>query len=268
MKIVDVGCGTGDFTRHLASLIPGNCTIIGVDISPANIQAAERQTKKEGMTNKVRFSKGDAYNIPVEDGWADLVCCRCLLMHLTDPVKAVREMRRVARKDGTVAAFERGRLHSIYVPDDVMLTNLAIQLGGSYFEGVRELEGKHFDIGNRLPAIFHKAGIREIRAEVEAHPFLASDPRRRLNDIRHELEFYLATFREAKRLGAKAMLAGGATKAGVDRYNRWVEKWMKGLLADNRKLRNDVVFTTGGVGVFNTGGIVLVAGRKLIDRTG
>jgi ubiquinone/menaquinone biosynthesis C-methylase UbiE len=47
MKIVDVGCGTGDFTRYLASLVPGKCKIIGVDIRATNIRTAEKQTKKK-----------------------------------------------------------------------------------------------------------------------------------------------------------------------------------------------------------------------------
>ena len=42
MKIVDVGCGTGDFTRYLASLVPGNVTLIGVDIRAANIRTAQK----------------------------------------------------------------------------------------------------------------------------------------------------------------------------------------------------------------------------------
>src|SRR5215472_8827620 len=61
MKIVDVGCGTGDFTRYLASLIPGKCTVIGVDMRPASLRVAEKQTKKEGLTSKISYRKGDAY---------------------------------------------------------------------------------------------------------------------------------------------------------------------------------------------------------------
>jgi len=254
MKIVDVGCGTGDFTRYLASLVPGKCTIIGVDIRAANIRTAEKQTKKEGMAGRFSFRKGDAFNIPVEDGWADLVCCRTLLMHLTEPLKAVREMSRVARKGGTVAAFERGGFDSVYVPDDEKFTKLALRLGESYVDGVRKLEGKYFDIGNRLPTIFHKAGLREIMTEVQADTYLASDPRRKLEDVRDELIFYLASFKETKKLDAKAMMAGGAPKPKIDLYNRWVEKWMNSLLDDDEKLRNDTVLSTGGM--------FLVAGRK------
>src|SRR6266704_914556 len=237
MKIVDVGCGTGDFTRYLASLVPGKCTIIGVDIRAANIR------------------KGDAFNIPVEDGWADLVCCGTLLMHLTEPLKAVREMSRVARKGGTVAAFENaGGFDFVYTPVDERFTKLALRIGESLVDGVRKLEGKHFDIGYRLPTIFHKAGLREIMAEVQADTYLASDPRRRLEDVRDELTFHLASFKETKKLHEKAMIAGGAPKQKIDQYNRWVEKWMKSLLDDDEKLRNDTVVSTGGM--------FIVAGRK------
>ena len=256
MKIVDVGCGTGDFTRYLANLIPGKCEIIGVDIRATNISTAQKQTKKEGLSGKITFRKGDAYDIPVEDRWADLVCCRTLLMHLTEPLKAVKDMSRVARKGGTVAAFERGRFESFYfyVPNDKRITKLGIKLGGLYVDGVRKLEGKYFDIGNRLPTIFHEAGLREIMAEVQADTYLTSDPRRKLEDVKDELGFNLETFKETKKLDAKAMASGGASRKQIEEYNRWYERWTKSLLDDHQKLRNDTVFSTGGM--------VLVAGRK------
>src|SRR6266568_6132883 len=71
MKIVDVGCGTGDFTRYIASLVGGKCTIIGVDARRASLNSAERETAKEGFKARISFRKGDAYRIPIEDGWAD-----------------------------------------------------------------------------------------------------------------------------------------------------------------------------------------------------
>src|SRR2546428_12351100 len=250
MKIVDVGCGTGDFTRYLASLISGKCAIIGVDIRAANIRTAEKQTKKEGLAGKITFRKGDAYNIPVEDGWADLVCCRTLLMHLTDPLKAVREMSRVARKGGTVAAFERGRFpDAIYVPNDERLTKLAIRISESYVDGVRKLERKHFDIGNRLPTIFHEAGLRGIMAECQADTYLTSDPRRRLEDVRDELAFYLATLKETKKLDVKAMLAGGGAWEKGNQDNSWWGKGGENTLHDKEKVRNETNLHARGKGL-------------------
>ena len=66
MKIVDVGCGTGDFTRYLASLVGGKCKIIGVDARVASIKAAERETTRERLSSRISYRKGDVYKIPVE----------------------------------------------------------------------------------------------------------------------------------------------------------------------------------------------------------
>ncbi len=67
-RIVNVGCGTGDFTRCLASLIPGKCTVIGVDSRTDSLGSAEKLTKSEGMSGRISFRNGDAYKIPVKDG--------------------------------------------------------------------------------------------------------------------------------------------------------------------------------------------------------
>lgn len=256
MKIVDVGCGTGDFTRHVAELAKGNCRIIGVDTRTASIRSAEKETVKAGLASRISYRKGDAYKIPVKDNWADLTCCRTLLMHLTDPLKGVQEMARITRPGGTVAAIEPGKLNSTYIPEEEELTKLALRLGNAYFDGVRKLEGKYYSIGERLPTIFQKAGLREIKAEVQADAYLTMDPRRRVEDVRDELGFYFEIFKENKRLDGKAMRAGGASKREIDRYNRWFEKWARGLLSDDHKLRND----TG----LSVSGMFLVAGRKTV----
>src|SRR5215467_5473370 len=86
MRIVDVGCGTGDFTRYVASLVPGKSTIIGVDARAASLKSAEKETAKEKTQSRISYRKGDVYKIPIDDGWADLTCCRTLIMHLTEPV--------------------------------------------------------------------------------------------------------------------------------------------------------------------------------------
>ncbi len=254
MRIVDVGCGTGDFTRYLASLVPGKSTVIGVDMRPASLVSAQRETKKEGLSAEISYRKGDVYKVPVEDDWADLTCCRTLLMHLTEPLKAVREMARVTRKGGMVAAFEHGSLNSAFIPGDEKLTRLALKLGEAYADGVKKLEGKFFNIGERLPTIFREAGLKGIMAEVQADTYLATDPRRELEDVRDELEFELATFRETRKVSDKAMIAGGGSRGSIARYNRWFENYVENLLKSDEKLRNDTTFGAGA--------IYLVAGRK------
>ncbi len=203
----------------------------------------------------ITYRKGDAFNIPVDDGYADLTCCRTLLMHLTDPLKAVKEMARVTKRGGTVAAVERGEMNAIYDPEDEEYGNLAEKTGKAYLRGVRKLEGKEYAIGDRLPTIFMKAGLHELRAEIQADPWLVSDARRKLEDVKDEIRFELQTYRETRKLERKVMLAGGATSKEVSTLTRKYESRMKEFLSDDEKLRNSTVFYVGG--------LYLVAGQRV-----
>jgi len=205
LRIVDVGCGTGDFTRHLAELIDGRCSIVGVDTRAASLRTAESETRKAGLASRVSYRKGDAYTIPVSDGHADLTCCRTLLMHLTEPLKAVKEMARVTKKGGIVAAVERGKMNAVFDPEDEEYSALAEKLGRAYLRGMRKLEGKEYAIGDRLPSIFMKAGLGDLRAEVQADPSLLCDSRRKLEDVKDELRFELETYRETKKLRGRSL---------------------------------------------------------------
>lgn len=255
LRVVDVGCGTGDFTRYLAELIGGRCNIIGVDMRAASLRTAISATRKAGLASRVTYRKGDAYNIPVGDGFADLTCCRTLLMHLTDPLKAVKEMARVTKKGGIVAAVERGEMNAMFDPEDEEYTVLAEKLGKAYLRGIRKLEGKEYAIGDRLPSIFMKAGLSELQAEVQADPWLLGDSRRKLEDVKDELRFELQMYKETKRLERRVMIAGGGTRKEVGVLFQKYEARMKGFLSDDEKLRNS--------GVFYVGGLYLVMGRKI-----
>jgi hypothetical protein len=72
--------------------------------------------------------------------------------------------------------------------------------------------------------------------------------------VRDELEFELATFKETKQVSDKAMLAGGASRSNIAMYNRWFERYIKGLLRNEERLRTDTKFGAGAM--------YLVAGRK------
>ncbi len=100
IRIVDVGCGTGDFTRYIVGLVPGKCRAVGIDQRGVSLRSAEAETKKAGLSDRISYKKGDAYQIPIDDDYADLVCCRTLLMHLEEPARAVTEMVRIAKPGG------------------------------------------------------------------------------------------------------------------------------------------------------------------------
>jgi ubiquinone/menaquinone biosynthesis C-methylase UbiE len=241
-KIVEVGCGTGDFARHLARLSNQRARVLGIDSNEKSIQAAIADTKEARLSRSVAYKLGDVNKIPLEDGYADLTCCRTLLMHLTDPLKAVMEMARVTKTNGSVVAIEGGKMSAFYDPEDEEYTTLGQRAHEAWVNGIRKLEGKEFKIGEKLPGIFRKAGLSSIKAEVQADAWLYSDPRRRLGDVKAELRFDYSVFKERRRKDRKYLLAGGMSNARITSYFNLLEARKKVLMSDDKKLRNDASF--------------------------
>jgi ubiquinone/menaquinone biosynthesis C-methylase UbiE len=101
ISVLDVGCGPGSITCDFAGLVaPGQ--VIGLDRSADIVAQATALAAERGVDN-VTFQTGNIYDLDFEDESFDLVHAHQVLQHLTDPVAALREMRRVAKPGGTVA---------------------------------------------------------------------------------------------------------------------------------------------------------------------
>src|SRR5450755_4617813 len=73
LRVLDVGCGTGDYLRIMAPLVaPGPA--VGIDLS-ATLIARAQQRAPAGETN-VSFRVGDAYDLPFPDASFDRVVAR------------------------------------------------------------------------------------------------------------------------------------------------------------------------------------------------
>ncbi len=258
LKIVDVGCGTGDFTRFLANLAPASCHLTGIDTREASLRAADNETRKAGLARRVSFRRGDAYDIPMRTGFADLTCCRTLLMHLQDPVRAVKEMARITKPNGLVAAAEGGRMNSFYDPEDEAYSELSLRASNAWLRGIRKLDGREFRIGEKLPSIFQKAGLTSIMAEAQGDAWLDCDPRRKLRDIKEQLKFERATSKETRNLDRRYLRAGGMSRSEVNNYFHRYEARMKRLLSDDTKLRENTSFYGAG--------FIIATGRNLPTR--
>jgi ubiquinone/menaquinone biosynthesis C-methylase UbiE len=102
MSLLDVGSGPGTITADLARLVaPGD--VIGLDRSPEVVARATEFAAAEHLTN-LEFQTGDVYQLEFADDTFDVVHAHQVLQHLTDPVQALQEMRRVTRPGGVVAA--------------------------------------------------------------------------------------------------------------------------------------------------------------------
>jgi ubiquinone/menaquinone biosynthesis C-methylase UbiE len=96
-SVLEVAPGPGYLAVELAKL--GNYRITGLDISETLIQIASMNAIREGV--HVDFRRGNAADMPFEADAFDFVICRKALQNFSEPVKALREMRRVLKASGT-----------------------------------------------------------------------------------------------------------------------------------------------------------------------
>jgi ubiquinone/menaquinone biosynthesis C-methylase UbiE len=105
-RILALGCGTGVEVRALRRLTRPDTAIVGLDHSPALIDAARRLTADEGLSDNVTYQVGDAHHTPYGDEAFDIVTLHTLISHVDDPLQVLREARRLVRPGGTVAVFD------------------------------------------------------------------------------------------------------------------------------------------------------------------
>jgi len=91
--VADLGCGTGNATELLASHVE---RVVAVDQSEPMLDAAKLRLKDVG---NVQFAAGSLDKLPLRDKSVDAAVCVLVLHHLQEPVKALKEMRRVLRAD-------------------------------------------------------------------------------------------------------------------------------------------------------------------------
>lgn len=95
MKVLDVGCGTGNFSIKLAKM---GCEVIGIDISEEMLKVAEEKAKKEGLN--IKFYNMDVYNMEFEADYFDGIVSVTAFEFLEEPEKAIEEMFRVLKPNG------------------------------------------------------------------------------------------------------------------------------------------------------------------------
>src|SRR5699024_5989798 len=101
-RVLDVGCGPATITVDLAERVaPGE--VVAVEPVTEPLERAREAVADSGARN-VSLRVGDVYEIDAADDSFDLVHAHQVLQHLGDPVAALREMLRVCRPDGVVAA--------------------------------------------------------------------------------------------------------------------------------------------------------------------
>ena len=98
-RVVDVGSGGGIDSLIAARLVGPTGEVVGIDMTPAMLEKARAAAAEFGLDN-VDFCEAYLEQLPVPDGWADVVISNGVLNLTPDKQKAVGEMFRVLRSGG------------------------------------------------------------------------------------------------------------------------------------------------------------------------
>ena len=161
MSILDCGCGPGAITFGLADTVaPGR--VVGADIEPGMIEHATRLASEEGIQN-VEFTVGDIYDLPFEDDEFDIVFSHSVTEHLSDPVRALRELRRVVKPGGLAGVVKTDWTFPFIVPESEGFSKFF-----ELFEGGFNRIGGSLKRGRYLGAFMREAGFEviEVRNQV------------------------------------------------------------------------------------------------------
>jgi SAM-dependent methyltransferase len=104
LKLLDVGAGSGTISVSFAKLLPDG-HVTGVDLNASILPRARAVAEMAGVAN-VEFQEASVFKLPFADDTFDITCCHQVLIHIGKPWEALREMLRVTKKGGVVAARE------------------------------------------------------------------------------------------------------------------------------------------------------------------
>lgn len=160
IRILDLGCGTGEITRRLAERYP-EATLVGIDILEANLARARRNSASFGQ--RIRYEAGDAFALHHADASFDLVVCRHMSQAVPDFPLVLAEITRVLKPGGWLHLLSEdyGMLHmpvieragGVFDPDRFWKANVIAYLHGIGCDG---------HIGRHSPPLLERAGYRHI----------------------------------------------------------------------------------------------------------
>lgn len=154
VSVLDCGCGPRSITLSIARRI-GNGRVVGVDFEESQIQRASA-TAKEHCLSIAAFHQADCYSPPFEDARFDRVFSNALLEHLTDPLRALCEMRRVLKPGGFIGVGSPDWGGFILAPPSDALTAAV-----SAYTSLQTRNGGDVHVGRKLGTHLASAGFHD-----------------------------------------------------------------------------------------------------------
>jgi SAM-dependent methyltransferase len=168
-RLLDIGAGPGTITADLAALVaPGRVTALEANADA--LQLSRDELGRRGI--EAEFVVGDVHALDLPDESFDVVHAHQVLQHVADPVQALREMRRVCRPGGVVAARDSDYRAFAWHPQHAELDRWM-----ELYQVAARANGGEPDAGRRLHAWARAAGFDQVTATASTWCFADADDR-------------------------------------------------------------------------------------------
>jgi SAM-dependent methyltransferase len=213
MQILDVGCGPGTITAGLAGYVPDG-HVTGIDTGEGILGQARKTAAENGKSN-VDFAVGDVYALDYPDDTFCVTHAHQVLQHLGDPVKALKEMRRVTKPGGLVAVRDADYGGMLWYPRSPVLDEWR-----EVYETVARANGGEPDAARHLHVWAREAGFTDVTVSSSNWTYATKEER--------EWWGGLWADRTLKSAYAEAAVRGGhATRADLERIAAAWRDWAR-----------------------------------------
>lgn len=103
-KVLDVACGTADFTLQIAR--KGAANVVGVDVSEAMVEIGKEKVKNANFQEKVHLMIGDCASLPFPENCFDAVTVAFGVRNFAQRANSLKEICRVLKPNGEVVILE------------------------------------------------------------------------------------------------------------------------------------------------------------------
>ena len=152
MRVLDVGCGSGDVAFLAAYLVGPSGQVVGVDRERTAVDWANARGHSRGPTN-VKFVEGDPAEMEFDQQF-DAIVGRLVLMYYPDPVDTVRKLMRHVRPEGLIVFQEIDLANARSVPAAPLF-----ERSMTWIRQTLSATGAQIQLGLQLYRVFLAAGL-------------------------------------------------------------------------------------------------------------
>jgi ubiquinone/menaquinone biosynthesis C-methylase UbiE len=210
MSLLDCGCGPGSITLGFAEIVaPGN--VVGVDLAENQLELARLNAREQGLPN-LRFEIANVYDLPLADNSFDAVFSHAVVEHLGDPLKALKEMRRVLKPGGVFGMRDADRAGEIFWPLNPVLANVL-----DMWNRLLKHNGADPFFGRRLRSLLNKLGLVRVEASASYECHGATESVQVIADI--AAGYFSGSFAD------QVIELGWLDRPEIDRVNAAWKEW-------------------------------------------